>query len=391
MKWSSVDWTATEAVVGRIQNRIFRAAKIKRPRLEPDDEQSSRPVLRGLGSGNGARLPDAYANRYSFVPPRKPRRPYGPRTGEATCRQLKPREQWIAIPVPAIVDQETWDRAQAQLARNAALSFRNNTKHNYLLRCLMTCATCGLAMFGRTYAAGGKQPERRYYQCHGKDCILSARPAACPSRNVKAEEIEAAVWDHVAGLLASPERLVAQFDHVAVAAEAGTVRDRAADQQLRARLDRVARADKRLLDAYEAGAVTLAELSERRRHLADERRALERQQQERDHLRRQRVQAEAVRTSLEAFCDRIHARLNEATFADKQAILQLVIERIIVGDGRLEIRHVIPLRPPQPGRDSPGQPAPQLRTDGVGPATSVSWCRAFVHPSRTAARTVAES
>src|SRR3954471_16466971 len=58
MKGSSVDWTATEAVVGRIQDRIFRAAKIKRPRLEPDDGQSSCPVLRGLGSGNGARLPD---------------------------------------------------------------------------------------------------------------------------------------------------------------------------------------------------------------------------------------------------------------------------------------------------------------------------------------------
>src|SRR3954467_5769253 len=58
MTGSSVDWTATEAVVGRIQNRIFRAATIKRPRLEPDDEQSSCPVLRGLGSGNGARLPD---------------------------------------------------------------------------------------------------------------------------------------------------------------------------------------------------------------------------------------------------------------------------------------------------------------------------------------------
>ena len=58
MTWSSVDWAATEAVVGRIQDRIFRAAKIKRPRLEPDAEQSARPVLRGLGSGNGARLPD---------------------------------------------------------------------------------------------------------------------------------------------------------------------------------------------------------------------------------------------------------------------------------------------------------------------------------------------
>src|SRR5215213_1266642 len=27
MTWSSVDWTATEAAVGRIQDRIFRAAK----------------------------------------------------------------------------------------------------------------------------------------------------------------------------------------------------------------------------------------------------------------------------------------------------------------------------------------------------------------------------
>jgi transposase len=201
--------------------------------------------------------------------------------------------------------------------------------------------------------------------CHGKDCIMSARPAACPSRNVKAEEIEAAVWGHVAELLASPDRMMAQFHRFSAAAESGTTRDRAADQRLRARLDRVARADKRLLDAYQAGAISLAELSERRRHLHDERLLLERQQREADELRRQRVQAEAVRTSLEAFCDRTRARLDAATFADKQAILQLVVERIIVGDGRLEIRHVIPLRPPQPGSDGPVQPDAQLRSDRV--------------------------
>jgi site-specific DNA recombinase len=305
----------------------------------------------------------AYANRYSFVPPKRPRRGHGPRTGEATCRQLKPREQWIAIPVPVIVDARIWGRAQAQLARNATLSFRNNTKYSYLLRCLMTCASCGLAMFGRTYAATASQPERRYYQCHGKDCILTARPAACPSRNVKAEEIEGAVWDHVASLLADPDQLLARFDHFAATAEGGSARDQAAEQHLRARLDRTTRADKRLLDAYEAGAITLAELSERRRHLAEERRGLERQQQERDRLCQQRIQAQAVRTSLEAFCARVHGRLDEATFADKQAILQLVIERIIVGDGSLEIRHVIPLRPPQPSGDGPVRPTPQLRSD----------------------------
>ena len=311
----------------------------------------------------------AYANRYRFVPPKKPRRIRGPRTHEASCRQPKPREQWVAIPVPAIVDQDIWDRAQAQLARNATLSFRNNAKHSYLLRCLLTCASCGLAMFGRTYAATASQPERRYYQRHGKDCILTARPAACPSRNVKAEELEAAVWDHVAGLLADPDRLLAQFEHFATTAKAGSTRERTADQQLQVRLDRTARADKRLLDAYEAGAVSLPELSERRHHLAEERRGLERLRGEQDRLRQQQAQAQATRTSLEAFCTRIQGRLEAATLADKQAVLQLVVERIIVGDGNLEIRHVIPLRPPpQPGSNGPAGPDPQLRMDRVNAA-----------------------
>jgi site-specific DNA recombinase len=309
----------------------------------------------------------AYANRYTFVPPKKPRRDRGPRSHEASCRQPKPRELWIAISVPALVGADTWDRAQTQLARNAALSFRNNTKYNYLLRCLLTCRTCGLAMFGRTYKATAGQPERRYYQCHGKDCILTARPARCPSRNVKAMEIEAAVWDHVAGLLADPARLVAQFARFADL-EAGSDRDRAADQLLRTRVDRTDRADKRLLDAYEAGAVSLAEMSERRQRLAEERRGLERQQQDRDRLRQQRARAEAVRTSLEAFCARVGTRLEDASLADKQAILQLVIERIIVGDGSLEIRHVIPLSPGQPNGSGAPTPESQLRSDGVDTA-----------------------
>ncbi len=133
-------------------------------------------------------------------------------------------------------------------------------------------------------------------------------------------------------------------------------------------MERVDRADKRLLDAYEAGALSLAEMSERRHRLAEERRGLERQQQDRERLRQQRAQAEAVRTSLEAFCARVGSRLEDASLTDKQAILQLVIERIIVGDGSLEIRHVIPLSPGQPSGSGAPTPQPQLRSDG-GPAS----------------------
>ena len=189
----------------------------------------SHPVYTGTG----------YANQYAYVPPKKPRRP-GRRGDIATCRQLKPKEEWIPIPAPVIIDQAYWDRAQAQLAVNAKLSFRHNTKYSYLLRCLLTCGTCGLAMFGRTYKARARQAERRCYCCHGKDCIVSARESVCPARPVQAVELEAAVWEHVVGLLGDPAQLAAQFTRCVTA---GTDDDVAhgADEQLAARWRRLER------------------------------------------------------------------------------------------------------------------------------------------------------
>ena len=284
------------------------------------------------------------------------------------CRRIRPREQWIAIPVPAIIEQELWDRAQAQLARNAQLSFRNNQKHNHLLRCLLTCGACGLAMHGvaRTLAGG---VARNYYRCAGKDRVMTARETACPRAHLDGERLETAVWEHISTLLMDPAQLLAQFERFAAGADRDGQRARAVERPIAARLDRLARAEQRLVDAYQAEVISLAELSERRRSLAEQRRALEQQLAASAKLRREQFKAQAVLDDLTAFCDRIRGRLEEASFADKQIILQLVVERIIVHENSLEIRHVIPLRSPPPGRDGPAdEPNGRLRSDRVHPA-----------------------
>lgn len=311
----------------------------------------------------------AYANRYRYVVPKKPRAARGPRTAEASCRQPKPQDEWIPIPVPAIIDQLTFERAREQLARNAALSYRHNTKYSYLLRCLLTCATCGLAMFGRQYKATATQSAKCYYTCHGKDRILSAREERCPQRQVKAQELEAAVWDHVVHLLADPVRLLAQFQSFSQAAADGDATERAEDQRLSARIDRLGREEKRLLDAYQAEVITLDELAQRRAELRRRRQVLTEEQNQRAQLRRERARAQEVLTELTAFCERVRSRLHEVTFEEKQTILQLLIERIIVKTDTLEIHHVIPLDTPVPGPAPPDHLViPQLRSDGVHPA-----------------------
>jgi site-specific DNA recombinase len=306
----------------------------------------------------------AYANRYRPVPPKKPRG-RGPRTAENSCRQLRPREEWIAIPVPPIITPETFDLAAAQLARNSALSYRHNTKYTYLLRCLLTCEACGLSMFGITRQASARQPVRAYYACRGKDCVMSARPRACPRRPVKAAEIEGAVWEHITQLLADPEQLLTQFREMAQLTTAGQSQQQATEHKLAASLRRVAREEQRLVDAYQAEVITLEELAARRRLLTDRRQALTRQREQQIKLRQETVIAQKTFADLSAFCERVRARLDEATFAEKQTILQMLIERIIVGADTLEIRHVIPLRGSTADEGGSSTPEGRLRSDGV--------------------------
>src|SRR3954468_16971041 len=113
MKGSSLDWTATEAVVGRIQDRIFRAAKIKRPRLEPDDEQSSCPVLRGLGSGNGARLPN-------YVYGRRPVGGHGRPARRTPSRVVGDWQVRLKGRLPAYIGWHRFEENQAQFRANQA-------------------------------------------------------------------------------------------------------------------------------------------------------------------------------------------------------------------------------------------------------------------------------
>jgi site-specific DNA recombinase len=317
----------------------------------------------------------AYANRYRYVPPERPRA-RGPRSGENTCRKLRPKEEWIPIAVPPIIDEETRRLAQAQLERNATLSFRNNKKYSYLLRCLLSCQSCELAMFGVTYKATDTRPERRYYQCHGKDPILSAREHKCTQRPAKAGELEEAVWEHIKDLMRDPERLLSQFEEFARSTSENGEVEEAEAKKFEGHLKRLSRERTRLVDAYQAGVIELDEFEERRAKIAQRREALRAQYDQQARLRRQAAQAREVLEDLRVFCGRVDARLEDATFEEKQAILQLLIERIIVGEDTLEIRHVIPLDGPP--RNSMGSAAPLgsgLRSDGVhhAPLPLCSW------------------
>jgi site-specific DNA recombinase len=64
-----------------------------------------------------------------------------------------PEEDWIAVPVQPIVSEQTFAQVQAKLDANQQGAARN-TRHEYLLRALISCGACRLGCTGRQTAAG---------------------------------------------------------------------------------------------------------------------------------------------------------------------------------------------------------------------------------------------
>src|SRR5262249_51975158 len=59
----------------------------------------------------------------------------------------RPKEEWISIPVPAIIDEKTFECVQEQLEENKRFAPRNARKHEYLLSGLLRCNQCKYALY----------------------------------------------------------------------------------------------------------------------------------------------------------------------------------------------------------------------------------------------------
>jgi site-specific DNA recombinase len=121
----------------------------------------------------------------------------------------KPRDEWIAIPVPdSGIPAEAVNRARAMLQNNPKPSSVGG-RFWELSGGALVCGGCGHRMQSdRKRRSATTDHYHHYYKCPNR------RPRTgvlerCPDsrKSYKAEEVEALVWNFVSGLLKDPTRL----------------------------------------------------------------------------------------------------------------------------------------------------------------------------------------
>ena len=103
-------------------------------------------------------------------------------------------------------------------------------------------------------------------------------------------------------------------------------------------------------------AIELPRLKEEMGKLKARREALERERRQLERLHQEQVRGEDALVRLEAFCKRVSQGLENLSFEERQKLLRLVVDRIVVDGQHVRIEGVIPqghtpeiaLRPTRP-------------------------------------------
>jgi site-specific DNA recombinase len=206
----------------------------------------------------------------------------------------RPKEEWVAIPVPAYLPRALVDRAHVMLEANKGFE-RKHPARTWELKGLMRCG-CGLMMQTRTAQPKGGY-RYHYYEC--KRTRIYRQPCSSFQKSFRAEKVEAVMWSFVSDLLKDPERIRAGMDALIEQERAHGPGDLAKEAAMWAqKVEECTRLRSAYQDQQAAGLMTLGELGSKLKEL-DETRGLAQAELDALALREQRMEdLEADRDTL---------------------------------------------------------------------------------------------
>ncbi len=304
-----------------------------------------------------------YYNRTETVPDNRP--------GRRTRQVPRPPSEWIAIPCPPLISEETFEAAGKASADNTKWSPRRAEPGAWLLRGLVKCGPCGVGT--NCHKMRGRNGTwHRYYYCHNHDPLRAGgEDRRCPERNIRADALDEFVFAQIRAALLDPALLLAGEQAVAVHAPAPDDELLAAElARLGRKLDAARSEHDRLIDLYQAGLIDMPELQRRATAITARQKDLT---AKRDALAAQRAglaKDNQLRRGVEHFAARVRAVIDDLDYARKQQLLRLLIDNVQVTGWHVKIQLRIPLPEPPAGSHPRGKPT-KPEPDG-GAASAVS-------------------
>lgn len=254
------------------------------------------------------------------------------RTKPISARKKRPKELWTPIKVPQIISESDFEQAQHKLEENKKHSPRN-TRRPTILQGLLVCGYCG-----GTYYKKMRPHSQATYGCGRR-----LKGSNCCAPFVKQNDLDNIVWDHIINLLKDPSLIEEEMvrrtqENQDVKKIEENIRD------LHNEVLRLARARDKLLDAYQEGdSLTLGELKERLKGIDLKQKSALKQKKSLEDINSCEQKIENMKIHMEDLRLRLENSEN-LSIEDKQSVLRLLVDEILITENQIEIKHCIPCK-----------------------------------------------
>ena len=270
--------------------------------------------------------------------------------GEKSSGHERPREEWIEIPVPAIVSEETFALAAERLADNKRFAPRRTIEPS-IVQGLVSCRKCGYALSRTSTRSTARKIH--YYRCLGSDAWRHLGGAVCDSRPIRQDLLDQIVWQEVIRLIEDPTLIQAELDRRLDAARAAEP-TRRRQEALERELTRIGKSIERLVTAYQEDLLPLDELRRRMPELRAREQSMRAELQAILDQAADRMSFLRLAETLTAFRKRLHESAQSLEIIDRQKVVRLLVKEVLVDNDTITIRHSIPSHPKAPpGGDEP--------------------------------------
>ena len=277
-----------------------------------------------------------YMNRRKAIEPKPSPKTKAYRKRKNTSRVQKPRDEWMAIPVPRIIDDETWNKAQELRKQNARQSPRNNKANTYLLRGLVVCGLCG------SLASGYVSNKSTYYSCGAKRNKNVRSKPHDELIQVHHKPFDEQVWTGLSELLNDPKELKAQLEKRLQTRASKSISNPSASE-FDKELNQLEIQEKRILDAYRQEVISLDELKEQKDKIANRRKVLEGKkkaiQSQQESIQQPKITVDML-GDVSARFQRVMAK---ADFPTREKIVNLLVNSVTLHPNKAIVKGNIPI------------------------------------------------
>src|SRR6516162_1651777 len=279
--------------------------------------------------------------------------------GDKSSSHERPRDQWIEIPVPAIVSEETFALAAERLADNKRFAPRRTIEPS-IVQGLVSCHKCGYALSRTSTRSTARKIH--YYRCLGSDAWRHLGGAVCDSRPIRQDLLDQIMWQEVIRLIEDPTLIQAELNRRLDAARAAEPMRRR-QEALERELTRIGKSMERLVTAYQEDLLSLDELRRRMPELRAREQSMRSELQAILDQAADRMSFLRLAETLTAFLKRLHESAESLEITERQKVVRLLVKDVLVDDDTITIRHSIPSLPRTPPTRTEPPPDGKSRTD----------------------------